>query len=374
MPARGVFMALVVEPDRLKVIEELKRREFVPYNVIGIIENTSDELRFDEETGAVWVSHGYFNYVTGNQSVIVRHLDSLDDGFYGFSAVEGGLAEAIYEGRFLHWCEPTERYVFGNPSAEFDAMLEKCPYEVVRISLDEAEGIDERYEYQQEGSLDRIRDAILNRPTAAIYIEGAIASYVLVHEDNSIGYMFTLEAHRHKGLGYWVTLDLLRQMKANGKVSFVEITKKNFKSQGLAAKTGFIRDAYTPWFGIIKGFPEWFKTWDPFEGQSFYYSSLAQIRMVDGLTWQGVHMDFEKIGDGYQVRSKVGERDAYTSFTMIPEDTKEAYVLTLTDRCEHTLYEVLCMIADGFPEQNASLIVKSEKSLEDWIGGFFIKR
>lgn len=367
-------MKKILEEDRAGVVECLKRLKFIPYNVIGIIENTKDELMYDQDTGSAWISHGYFNYVTGDKNVIVGQLDTLDDGFYGFSAVEGTLAEAIYSGRFLHWCEPTERHVYGDDTVDFDALLATCPYEIVPVPIEEAQGIDDRYEYQQEGSLDRIKDAILNRPSSAIYLDGTIASYVLVHEDNSIGYMFTLEKYRHMGLGYWVTLDLLRQMKAKGAVSFVEITKKNFKSQGLAAKTGFAKDAYTPWFGIIKGFPEWFKTWDPLGGQSFYFTSLAQMRFKDGLTWSGEPVAFAKIGEGYEavIGEKSGERNVIATF--LPDESNEAYILRLIQYGGYTLDEMLCVIAQHFPEQNASLIIQSDVTLEHLIGGYFIKR
>ncbi len=176
------------------------------------------------------------------------------------------------------------------------------------------------------------------------------------------------------GLGYWVTLDLLRQMKAKGAVSFVEITKKNFKSQGLAAKTGFVKDAYTPWFGIIKGFPEWFKTWDPLGGQSFYFTSLAQLRFLDGLSWSGEPVAFVKIGDGYEavVEKNSGERVVIA--TLIPDESNEAFILGMNQEAEYALDEMLCVIAELFPERNASLIIQSDVTLEHLIGGYFIKR
>lgn len=366
------MMAMKENHDKTKIIDRLKQQSFIPYNVIGIIENTEDKISFDESSGTIWVEHGYFNYVSGNENRIREHLDSLEDGFYGFSAVEGNLAQAIYEGRFLHWCEPTERYVFRDEAINFEDLLADCPYEIVSVTLDEAEGIDERYEYQQDGSLDRIKDAIINRPTAAIYLDGELASYVLVHEDNSIGYMFTLEKHRHKSLGYWVTLDILRQMKANASLSFVEITMKNFKSQGLAKKTGFIKDAYTPWFGIIKGFPEWFNIWNPLNGESFIFTSLAQLRFVDKLSWDGDEVQFVESGDSHIAKFANGVD--VTLFSLTPEESKEAYVLECSQSCGLTLFEVLGMIATSFPERNASLVMPYDASLDGRVGGFRVKR
>ncbi|HAS74775.1 MAG TPA: hypothetical protein DCS67_11585 [Clostridiales bacterium UBA8960] len=365
-------MTMKETEDKIKVIERVKKSKLVPHNVIGIIENTDDKMHFDETTGSVWVEHGYFNYVTGDHDVICGHLQSREDGFYGFSAVEGELAKAIYKDHFLHWCEPTERYVYGQHSVDIDALLKDCPYEIVNVPMGEAQGIDDRYEYQQEGSLERFKDAILNRPTSAIYLDGELASYVLVHEDHSIGYMFTLDKFRHKGLGYWVTLDILNKMTARGLTAFVEITMKNFKSQGLATKTGFVKEAYTPWFGIIKGFPDWFNTWNPIDGESFIFTSLAQLRFKDHLSWQGDEIQFVKKEDAYLAISK-GDA-GMMRFSLTPEASKEAYVLKRSEGCRHTLLEILSAIAMFFPEQNASLVMPYDLSLEGRIGGFWIKR
>ena len=262
--------------NRKEIIEKLKEAAFMPYNVIGILENRDLPVYYDANTRTVWADNAYFNYITGDASVIHKKIETLEDGFYGFSAVENELAQAIYHKYFLHWYEPTERHVFKGQIPDIES-----PYPVVSITIDEAKGIDDRYEYQQEGSLEKIKDAILNRPTSAIYLDDVISSYVLVHEDNSIGYMFTSEEHRHKGLGYWVTLDILRKMQALNQVPFVEINEKNLKSQGLAKKSGFEKDAFTPWFGIIKGVPKWFEEWDPLEGKSYFFTSMANLKYVD---------------------------------------------------------------------------------------------
>ena len=194
--------------DKRATIKRLKNLSFVPYNVIGALENTENKCYIDETTDSVWVENHYFNYVAGDSDVLLNRIEALEDEFYGFSGVHGDLAASIYKKWFLHWFEPTERYVLKD-----DLPVEVCPYQVVKVPIEEAQGIDDRYEYKQDGSYDRIKDAILNRPSAAIYIDGQIASYVLVHEDNSIGYMFTLEKYRKLGLGYWVSLDIVKQIK-----------------------------------------------------------------------------------------------------------------------------------------------------------------
>ena len=353
--------------DKQQIITKLKSQSFIPYNVIGVLENTDNLGYYDALTETVWVENHYFNYIYGNPDTIQSKIESLEDGFYGFSAVLGSLAESIYGKWFLHWYEPTERYVHNNPVPDLES-----PYPVVQIPFEEAKGIDDRYEYQQEGSFEKIKDAILNRPTAAIYIDDEIASYVLVHEDNSIGYMFTQDKHRHKGLGYWVTLDILKQMKARETVPFVEINQRNFKSQGLAGKTGFVKDAFTPWFGIIKGVPEFIKTWDPLQGEPFIFSSMAHLRIVDKLTTSIHAFDFSKVGENYT--GFLEESGKKSNIEVVLDASNEAYILKINTLENMTYYELVCAFSVHFPDHNCSLILPYDAEVAEKVGGIAVKQ
>lgn len=349
--------------DKSIIIEQLRKAEFVPYNVIGVLENRDFNVYFDDESGTVWAENEYFNYVYGDISLIKEKVASLETGFYGFSAVRGDIAEAIYRDYLLHWYEPTDRYL--HMGQNFDE-LSMCPYELVSLSLDEAEGIDNRYEYQQEGSLEKIKDAIINRPTSAIYIDGELTSYVLVHEDNSIGYMFTLEKYRKHGLGYWVTLDILKKMQDKGSLSFVEINQKNYKSQGLAAKTGFVKDAFTPWFGIIKGRPNWFDEWQPFGQSPFMFTTLVHLRHVDQLAESNLQGIFHKIEGGYTFEI-CEENNKCATGTIMVDASDEAFVLKVEETTLST-YEILKVLVTYFPETQASIVLPYESELVGQIG------
>ncbi|GAB6109880.1 GNAT family N-acetyltransferase [Fusibacter bizertensis] len=353
--------------EKKNIIEILYRQDFVPLNVIGILENMDGNVFFDEASNSVWAENQYFNYISGSATVICKHLDQLEAGFYGFSAVQHELAEAVYGQHLLHWYEATDRFVVKDEKTLESDWRSHAPYEIVSIPIEEARGIDDRYEYKQDGSFERICDAITRRPTSAIYIHGELASYVLVHEDNSIGYMYTLEKYRHKGLGYWVTLDILEKMKKRNAHAFVEINRANFKSQGLAAKSGFKKDAYTPWFGIIKGVPEFFKTWDPLNGNSFIFTSIAHLRHVNQLKTDIQEVKVEKSDDNYNLT--IDEERKYAIFKMVLDESKEAYIVHVSTLENMDLYEVVKAIAIHFPESNASIVLPYDVKLVEQIGG-----
>ncbi len=352
-------MKLILNRD--EVINKLSLGSFIPYNVIGILENQTSEAYASESMDAVWVRNEYFNYVYGEAKPIQTHLMRLEDDFYGFSGVIDALAQQIYTEHLLHWYEPTNRYVLSDLP-----QVERCPYEVVSLGMEEAEGIDERYEYRQEGSLKRIRDAIANRPTSAIYQAGELASYVLVHEDNSIGYMYTKPEYRELGLGYWVTIDILKKMKSRGKVPFVEINQRNFKSQGLAKKTHLEKDALTPWFGIIKGKPKWFDEWNPLNGRSFMFTTLVHLRRVNGLSTCIETLHLEKENEHYVGR--IEEKDQYAHFELILDPSQEAYCLKCHELKQMSLLELLAALSVHFPEENTSLVMENTPELIGKIG------
>lgn len=357
-------MKLVI--DRKMIIEKLKKQNFVPFNVIGIMENMESNVYYDEATITVWCNHEYFNYISGSTEVIASHIESLEDGFYGFAAVEDHLAKSVYTKHLLHWYEPTDRFVHVTDKILDSDWRLGAPYEIVPVPLTEAKGIDERYEYKDEGSFERICDAIAHRPSSAIYIEGELASYVLVHEDNSIGFMYTLEKYRHMGLGCWVTLDLLDQMRKRAAVSFVEINQANFKSQGLARKSGFEKDVFTPWFGIIKGVPSFFETWEPLEGRSYIFTTTAHLREVDRLTTDIEVPKVNKTGDDFKIIIDEKGRKAQINLTL--DETKEAYITEIHSKENMDYLEVVKAIAIHFPEKSASVVLPYDEKLAKQIG------
>jgi hypothetical protein len=340
--------------NRDQVIKRLSKQDYVALNIIGILENTDNKGYWEEESGTVWVENGYMNYIIGDVSVIKDHLKSLPDGFYGFSGVKAELAEAIYPEFFLHWLEPTERYVF-----QKELSSQKSPYEITTITMHEAEGINDRYEYKNEDSLERIKEAIEHRPSSGIYIDNKLASYCLVHEDNSIGYMYTLEEHRHKGLGYWVTLDILKKMNQRNSVPFVEIAKWNDKSQGLATKTGFTKDYYIPWFGIIKGSPPEIKEWGENYETSKMFVTMAQIRYNVHLPSITKKVTLERLDQ--TIRYKLmDDANCFASILLKVEDDDQdddTYIVSIESSMGYTIQDVLIGLAKHMPDKYAGFVL-----------------
>ena len=239
------------------IIEYLNKNKIVNLNIIGVIENEPEaEIYVDNETSPniVLVRHEYFNYIyTENDGLLDEMLEKLfKDNFYGFSGLHRPLAEKIRRRYPVNWESRCALYYL--PEENLDLSLIKNP--VKAIDLEDAKVVDEFYTYRHPGSIEVIKKDILNRPSSAVYVNDDIASWVLLHKDNSMGIMYTKEEYRKKGYAVDATINLASKIISQGKIPFLQIVESNTMSPGLAANCNFVKHGYADWFGIIAGAPQ----------------------------------------------------------------------------------------------------------------------
>lgn len=240
------------------IINFLKKELLTNMNIIGVINNVPDcEIYVDdvENPNGVFVRKDYFNYLYSQDDNFIDEIcDTLfKDDFYGLAGVEESIAEKIRKKFENHWHNPCGLYYM--PKENLDTSLIKTKAEIIDIK--DAPTIDKYYEYKSPDSLDRIKDDIKKRPSSAIYENGEIVSWVLIHSDNSMGIMYTKDDHRRKGYAIDVTIDLASKIIDNGDIPFIHIVKGNDKSEGLAERCGFVKHEHDAiWFGVIAGIPK----------------------------------------------------------------------------------------------------------------------
>jgi hypothetical protein len=234
----------------------LKEDLLINLNILGIIENEPNaEIYVDniENPKCVLAKNGYFNFLYAKDEAMLEELiESFDrEGHYGFGGAEKSIADKIKQRYKVDWSNPCTLYCL--PKENLD--LSKIKNEVKDVDIKDAETIDYYYTFRSEKSLEEIKEDILNRPSSAIYKDGEIVCWVLTHDDNSLGIMYTKEEHRRKGYAVDVTLDIAAKHIANGKVPFLHILEDNAMSPGLAKECGFVECGKVDWFGISVGNP-----------------------------------------------------------------------------------------------------------------------
>ncbi len=244
---------LIKTSNKASAIEYLKKDYLINLNMLGILENVPEvEIFVDDElqpTG-VLLRKNYFHYIHSISDEFIRAVSEeflSKEGFYGFSGVEESIARKIRSKHQVNWESLCRLYYL--PKENLDLKLIKNKAEGVR--LEDAELIDLKYTYRNDHSLEAIREDIKNRPSSAIYIDGKIASWVLVHDDNSMGIMYTLEEYRRRGYGVDVSMALAQKIIEAGKTPFLQIVRSNTMSPGLAEACGFVEIGSVEWFGIV---------------------------------------------------------------------------------------------------------------------------
>ena len=193
---------------------------------------------------------GYFSFIfTQNDQFLGEVLNTLyKDGNYGFSGVYRPLANKIKRRFQIEWESSCALYYY--PSNKIDISLIKNPVQCAKFC--DAKTIDSYYTFKDETSLVRIINDLEKRYSSAVYVNADIACWVLTHNDNSMGVMYTREEYRKMGYAVDVTIDLTNKILKSGKRPFLQIIEGNFMSPGLAKKCGFVHDGiFSDWFGII---------------------------------------------------------------------------------------------------------------------------
>ena len=332
-------MKLVKTEKTQEILDYLKENEIVNLNIIGKIENNPDLPIFTDNAqnpSGVFVKSGYIHFVYTESEDFIKaiHSQHMADGFFGFAGLEANLAQRMKKGKNVMWSNPCSIYAYTKDHVE----PAKGSYDLRPIAYEDAEIVDKYYEYRDDHSIHDIRKDIKNRPSSAVYVNDEPVCWVLVHEDNSMGIMYTKEEHRRKGLAEVVSRDLTRRILENGQIPYLQIVDGNEKSHGLAKKCGFEKVGACEWFGIIAGQPKEFIEMGEIALKSFK-KTYKQDRFSQGQTLSVEYFSLnwlkEAEADGMVAR-KLSDKDDFSQWAKL---IKQAPVKEAKDRMDAWVVE-----------------------------------
>lgn len=230
-------------PDSPEIYNLLNQAPLLTLNIQGILENTpASELEvwtdsLTSPTG-VLVRKDYFHYIYTESEGFLDHLLEayFKEDSYGFSGLSNFVANYLGPHFTWQWDSPCDLYYL--PENGLVTSLKKRITK--KIPKEYAEEINHYYTYKDEHSLSYILYCLEHLPSSGYFDGQTLCSWVLVHDDNSLGIMYTKEAYRGKGYAVDVTIDLCEQQLKRGKTPFVQINTANTMSPGLAKKCGFM--------------------------------------------------------------------------------------------------------------------------------------
>lgn len=240
------------------LIDLLKREEIYNLNILGALDNLQGLTVYTDSatapTGLLVVPDGYFHYLyTRNNAFIDAVFDEiLLEGFFGFSGVIAEVAEYMMARVTMDWTSFCDLYYLKKEN--FDQTIKK--HETQSLPVSYAPLVDSFYPYQHEHSLEDITECLTNRPSSAVFVDNEPVCWLMVHNDDSMGIMHTLEEHRRHGYAIDVTVHVCEQLYERNKTPYLQIVKSNDMSPGLALKCGFEKYGEVTWFGFVVGRPE----------------------------------------------------------------------------------------------------------------------
>lgn len=234
-----------------RVKEFIEKDNIYNLNIKAVMENLENYDLYVNNTkniNGVLLNRGYFNHVYTEDISFIEDIRNnfIKKGEYGFSGVRYDIAEKIKKDYNLDWENKCSLYYY--PDSCIDtSRIQGNPKS---LKLENAKEVDDYYTYKGDLSLKEIENDIQRRPSSCIYEGNDLASWVLVHEDNSMGIMYTKDEYRGKNYALYVSLDLTDKILKMGNVPFLHIVESNNMSPGLAVKTGFKKYGKVNWFGI----------------------------------------------------------------------------------------------------------------------------
>ncbi len=186
----------------------------------------------------------------GEAEAVLARLEELErisaqmeesEGYLKLSSVTAEVKNAVARRRNLVRAALVGMFVL----EEEDFRPPASEHRVESLQEAEAETLARNSPYHEGTAygLARIRSA----PTAAIRVGGALASYVVVHANGSIGMLHTEERFRGRGLARAVVSSLVEKQFARGRAAYCYIVEGNAASERVFESLGFKRVADVFW-------------------------------------------------------------------------------------------------------------------------------
>jgi len=239
--------------NKENIINFLKVKELENSAIIGIITNEPQcEVLTDDEKypKGVLVKDKHFTYIYSTDYVFLEELlhCQIFMSHQGFAAVSEEVFNFINSKFYYEWRSKCHVYYLNKEN-----ILSNEGITLDSIHLKDAVKINELYTYKDQEGLNYIEESIIKRPSSALYLNDTLVSSVMVHNNNSIGVLYTTKEYRNIGYGKKVTLDLCRKLVAKGITPVAYITEENLPALKLIESCGFKKLGMAYWFGISNG-------------------------------------------------------------------------------------------------------------------------
>lgn len=183
---------------------------------------------------------------TASTSFIDEVLAMLD-GEVEFYGVPTFVTDYVSQKYAFKWLTNCTLYVWdGQP---LDTTVINCNIRPLDPSY--AQMVSDGTPYHAD--LDNVRKCLAMHPSAAVYVDGNAVCWCLLHQEGSLGMLYTLPEHRRKGYALQVMTAISDMVIKSGNVPYAYIIQGNTASEKLAPKYNLRPVGKADYFLIDKG-------------------------------------------------------------------------------------------------------------------------
>lgn len=201
--------------------------------VVGALKYADNCLLYRSDDGKnyalVLEYEQYCVYMTGNDCDFALEVTKTLDKPFTMGAVHTDIADFLKNRYKVNWWRNCLEYVYNGQPIQHNIVNDVRP-----LSSEFWQRVSEGTPYKP--SQEEVVTAIETRLSSAVYIENQPVCWCILHDDNSMGMLYTMPEYRHKGLALDVMTDIVRKIHAQGEVPFGHIISDNVASINLAKK------------------------------------------------------------------------------------------------------------------------------------------
>lgn len=169
------------------------------------------------------------------------------DGEVEFYGVSSFVTDYLAPKFPFKWLTNCTLYVWdGHP---LDTSVIDC--DIRRLDSSYVQQVSDGTPYHAD--LDNVRKCLAIHPSAAIYVDGKAVCWCLLHQEGSLGMLFTLPEYRRKGYALKVMTAICDMVIKSGSIPYAYIIVGNKVSEHLAAKYNMLPVGTADYFLIDKG-------------------------------------------------------------------------------------------------------------------------
>ena len=205
------------------------------YEIIEIFEYNTSKA-FVVSTHDFWV---YF--LCDNTNDFINLFEIASKKYTHFAALENWMKVIIEEKSPVDWVIESYEYVSDTKNTTYKKSLL-----AEKLEENDAYFIYEKLGNKEEYTVEYLKERIKKDVSAGIKFNGELAAWGLTHDDKTIGFLYVLEKYRNKGYASEILKSLISQKEEMGEKTYLNVFKKNDKSNNLMRKLKlkYTKDVY----------------------------------------------------------------------------------------------------------------------------------